>query len=207
MINRHNNCKGLTLVELLVALMVTSIILGAVAALAFAMGSVKDSTDDTSSKQSHLRYTTLRLNDLIRDCKLVCAAVGDDAAIWRADDNGDKKINACELVYIEAGASRNYIKLLEFTCADEIALSNIQGGSTKPTLLASGNYRQISLVPNCSNVQFSFDSTPPLSKFMSISFNVVENGASCQRQISGNLRGWVGNLLNSSATAIVNDDD
>ncbi len=207
MINRHNNSKGFTLAELLVAMMVTSIILAAVATLAFAMGSVKDSTDDTSSKQAQLRYATLRLNDLIRDCKLVCAAAGGDVAIWKADENGDKKINASELVYIEAGAGRNYIQLLEFTCADEIALSNIQGGSTKPTLLASGNYRQISLVPNCSNVQFSFVSAPPLSKFMSISFNVVENGASCQRQISGNLRGWSGNLLNSSATAIVNDDD
>ena len=55
MINRHNNGKGFTLVELLVALMVTSIILAAVATLAFAMGSVKDSTDDTSSKQAQLR--------------------------------------------------------------------------------------------------------------------------------------------------------
>jgi len=205
--NRHNTGKGFTLAELLVALMITSIILAAVATLAFAMGSVKDSTDDTSSKQAQLRYATLRLNDLIRDCKLVCAAVGDDVVIWRADDNGDKKINASELVYIEAGASRNYIQLLEFTCADECELSDIQNGSKKQTLLASGNYRRTEIVSACSNVQFSFDAVPPSSKFMSISFNVVENVASCQRQISGNLRGWAGNLLNSDATVIVDDDD
>lgn len=189
------------------ALMVTSIILAAVATLAFAMGSVKDSTDDTSLKQAHLRYATLRLNDLIRNCKLICAAVGDDVAIWKADDNGDKKINASELVYIEAGAGRNYIKLLEFTSSGEIALSNIQNGSTKQTLLASGNYRRISVVPECSGVQFSFDSAAPLSKFVSISFNVMENGTLCQRQVSSYLRGWSGNLLNSTATALVTDDD
>jgi len=206
--NRHNTGKGFTLAELLVALMITSIILTAVATLAFAMGSVKDSTDDTSSKQAQLRYATLRLNDLIRDCKLVCAAVGDDVAIWRADDNGDKKINACELVYIEAGASRNYIKLLESTSTSSsaISLSDINNGSAKATLVGGG-YRRIEIVPACSNVQFSFDAASPSSKFMSISFNVVENGASCQRQISGNLRGWAGNLLNSGATAMVNDDD
>lgn len=202
--NRNNNGKGFTLVELLVALMVTSIILAAVATLAFAMGSVKDSTDDTSFKQAHLRYATLRLNDLIRNCKLICAAVGDDVAIWRADDNGDKKINASELVYIEAGGGE--IKLLEFTSMDEKALSDIQSGAAKQALLASGNYRRTTLIPTCSNVQYSIPLSAS-SKFMSISFNVVENGALCQRQISGNLRGWAGNLLNSTATVIVSDDD
>jgi hypothetical protein len=48
-----------------------------------------------------------------------------------------------------------------------------------------------------------------LSRFMSISFNVLENNALCQRQISGKLRGWAGNLLDSQTnpTSIVNDDD
>ena len=208
-LNSRRYLTGFTLAELLVALMVTSIILAAVATLAFAMGSVKDSTDDTSLKEAQLRYATLRLNDLIRNCKLICAAAGDDVAIWRADDDNNGKINASELVYIEADTGRNYIKLLEFTSSDEIELSNIQNGSTKQTLLASGNYRRISLVPACSNVQFSFDSTPPLSKFMSISFNIVENNASRQCQTSGNLRGWAGNLLDNITipSAIVSDDD
>jgi len=201
--------SGFTLAELLVALMVTSIILAAVATLAFAMGSVKDSTDDTSFKQAHLRYATLRLNDLIRNCKLVCAAVGDDVAIWRADDNGDKKINASELVYIEAGTERNYIRLLEFTAADEKTLIDIQNGAAKQALLVSGSCKRTEIMPVCSDVQFSFDEAPPLSKFVSISFKVLENNALCQRQVSGKLRGWAGNLLNSQTnpTLIVNDDD
>jgi len=206
---RHNNCKGFTLVELLVALMVTSIILAAVATLAFAMSSVKTSTDDTSYKEAHLRYATLRLTDLIRNCRLVCAAVGNDTAIWKSDDNGDGKINAAELVYIEAGSDRQYIKLLEFTSAGgpSIELSEIVNDSARQTLLSSGNYRRITLVPSCSNVQFLFDNTPPLSRFMNISFDIVENGASRQWQINSRLRGWAGNLLNSSASAIVSDDD
>ncbi len=191
------------------ALMVTSIILAAAATLVFALGSVKDSTDDTSFKEAQLRYATLRLDDLVRHCKLICAAAGDDIAIWRADDDNNGKIRAAELVYIEAGPGRNYIKLLEFTStsSSSILLSDIQSGAAKPALLASSGYRRTGIVPNCSNVQFSFDSTPPLSKFVSISFDIVENGASCQRQISAFLRGWSGNLLNKTATAIVNKDD
>jgi prepilin-type N-terminal cleavage/methylation domain-containing protein len=208
-VNRHNNDKGFTLVELLLALMITGIILAAVATLAFALGSVKDSTDDTSYKEAQIRYSTLRLTDLIRHCKLICGAQGTDVAIWKADDNGDGKINAAELVYIESGQNRNYIQLLEFTTTggSSISLSDIQSGLTKQTLLASGNYRRTLPVKECSNVQFQFDSSPPLSKFVSISFNITENNASRQCQINALLRGWAGNLLNKTSSAIVGDDD
>jgi prepilin-type N-terminal cleavage/methylation domain-containing protein len=205
--NSHNISKGFTLAELLVALMVTSIILAAVATLAFAMGSVKDSTDDTSLKEAQLRYTTLRLNDLMRNCKLICVASGDDVAIWKSDDNSNKKINASELVYIEAGTERNYLQLLEFTSTGQIALSDIQSGVTKQALLSSGSYRRTMIMPSCGNVQYLFDTSPPMSRFMSVSFNIVENGASRQYQIIAALRGWSGNLLDSTASSIVNDDD
>ena len=46
---------GFTLAELLVALTVSSIILAAVAALAYAVGSANDSTDDTERKQAQVR--------------------------------------------------------------------------------------------------------------------------------------------------------
>ncbi|MHC4076272.1 MAG: PilW family protein [Planctomycetota bacterium] len=58
--------KGFTLAELLIALMVTSIILAAVATLAFAMGSANDTGDDISAKQAQVRYATLRICELIR---------------------------------------------------------------------------------------------------------------------------------------------
>ncbi len=58
--------RGFTLVELLVALMVTSIIFGAVATLAYAVGTAHDASDDTSQKQTYVRFATLRISELIR---------------------------------------------------------------------------------------------------------------------------------------------
>ncbi len=195
--------KGFTLVELLVALVVTGIVLAAVATLAFAMGTANDVADDSSQKQAQVRYATLRISELIRHCKLICGTPGSDVAVWRADDNGNGQININELVYIERGTSWDYLRLCEFPSSDTspVNLSDIE------TLSTSGySVTYVPLVPQCSNVQFSFDAAPPNSRFVSIAFDVLENDIVRQYQISAALRGWAGNLLDGSGS-IVSDDD
>jgi prepilin-type N-terminal cleavage/methylation domain-containing protein len=58
--------RGFSLVELLMALMVTAIILSAVVSLAFAFTSAHEDTANMSKNQAILRYATLRLRDSIR---------------------------------------------------------------------------------------------------------------------------------------------
>ncbi len=179
------NEDGLTLVELLVALGVASIVLTAVATLAYAMGTANDASDDTSQKQARVRYTTLRISELIRYCKLIYDTPDNDIVVWKADNNGDDIVDANELVYIETGLSRDYIQLRE----------------------ASGS--PVVLIPQCSNVQFRFDEPllpPPQRKSVSISFDLTENGIDRQYQINAALRGWAGHLLDGSGN-IVSDDD
>jgi prepilin-type N-terminal cleavage/methylation domain-containing protein len=198
---RYEN--AFTLVELLVALIVTSIALAAVATLAFAIGAANDETDDTSQKQAQIRHATLRISELIRHCKLICGTPGDDLAIWRADDNGNGQININELVYIERGAGRDYLRLCEFPSSDTsvVNLSDIETLST-----SDYSVTYVPLVPQCGNVEFSLDAAPPNSRFVSIAFDVLENDIVRQYQISAALRGWAGNLLDGSGN-IVSDDD
>jgi len=47
---------------------------------------------------------------------------------------------------------------------------------------------------------------PPQSEFVTISFDVVENGITRQCQINATLRGRAGNLLDEGGN-IVSDDD
>lgn len=198
--------KGFTLVELLVALIVTGIVLAAVATLAFAVGAANDETDDTSQKQAQIRHATLRISELIRYCKLICGMPGDDLAVWRADDNGNGQININELVYIERGTGRDYLRLCEFPSSDTsvVNLSDIDTLSTSDYDVVT----YVSLVPQCSNVQFGFlPELPPKSSFVTISFDIVENDIVHQYQISTALRGWAGNLLNDTGDSLVNDDD
>jgi prepilin-type N-terminal cleavage/methylation domain-containing protein len=200
---------GFTFVELLVALIVASIIFAAVATLAYTLGAVNDAANDTAEQQAQVRFATLRISELIRHCKLICGAPGDDLAIWRADADYDNKIDPNELVYIEAGSERNYIRLLDFpgASASEVLLSDIINGSAKTNLLSSYSERRIALIPGCSNVQYVPDSTPPRSKLVSVFFDLDKNGVTHQYQISAALCGWAGNLLNTAGDAIVSDDD
>ncbi|MHC4423841.1 MAG: prepilin-type N-terminal cleavage/methylation domain-containing protein [Planctomycetota bacterium] len=187
MIKENTRCEnGFTLVELLVALVVTSIVLTAVATLAFAMGTANDVSDDTSRKQAEVRFATLRISELLRYCKLIYDTPNNDIVIWKADNNGDDVVDSNELVYIETGPGRDYIQLRE---ADD---------------------SPVVLIPGCSNVQFWFDEPllpPPQRKSVSISFDLTENGVARRYQTNTVLRGWAGHLLDGSGGIVSSDDD
>jgi prepilin-type N-terminal cleavage/methylation domain-containing protein len=206
---KRNN--GLTLIELLMALVVTSIILTAVATLAFAMNSANKVTDDTSEKQAQIRFATLNISELIRHSKLICYVNGEELAVWRDDDTvgGEGRINAGELAYIEI--SNNRIQLMDFSYVplamqtDPITLAQLSG--LKASLIADCTERYAVLVPECSNVQFGFlPELPPRSTFVTISFDMAEDGVVRTYQISAALRGWAGNLLDSSNEIVADDD-
>ena len=204
--------KGFTLVELLVALAVTSIVLSAVAALAYAVGTANNASDDTSTKQAQLRYAGLRISELIKYCKLICRVSETDLAIWRADDNDDGHINAPELVYLETNSSKDYIRLLEFSTGKswlqtyDINPASIQGGLAKVWLKILCQKSYTVMVPQCSNVDFSVDAQPLQTRFVSVSFDLEENGTVHNYKIDAGLRSWAGYLLDGSGN-IVSDDD
>jgi len=209
-IRLKQNFKGFTLVELLVALMVTSIVLTAVATLAYALGVANDTSDDTSQKQAQVRFATLRISELIRHSKLICGVHSEDLAIWRADENGDGQINIEELVYVEWNLGQ--IRLLEFSPPpghenDIILVGDIKAGTVKNGLISSADESYTVFLSQCSNVQISTHGIPvPETRRISVFFDLVENGAVHNYQISATLRGWAGHLLDGSGN-IVSDDD
>ena len=204
---RYEN--GFTLVELMVAMIVTSIVTTAVVTLAYALDTINDVTNETSNKQAQIRFATLRISDLIRHCKLVCYASADELAVWSGDENGDGKINIGELAYLDAGMAHDHLWLYTFTppSSDAISLGLIDALATSWWSAYGSQDSPIHLIPECSNVQFGFlPELPPNSRFVTISFDVVENGIDRQCQINATLRGWAGNLLDKDGN-IVSDDD
>ncbi|MHC4742901.1 MAG: PilW family protein [Planctomycetota bacterium] len=201
---------GFTLVELLVALSVSSIILGAVAALAFAVQSANDTTDDTERKQAQVRYATLRISDLVRHSKLICYAGTDDFVVWKGDANGDGLINSSEIVCVEKGSEGTLLRLGDFPAGGSDPTIDFGDIGAVSTAWWSGygvSIRWTTLIPECGNVEFSFDALPPWSRYVNISFDLVENGISRNYEINGYVRGWGGNLVNDAGNALVSDDD
>ncbi len=167
--------NGFTLVELLVSLMVASVIFAAVAALAYGLGTANRSTDDTCQKQAQLRYATVRIAELIKMSKLLYTASDEEIVLW-LDNDANEKIDETELVSIRRVGAGNNMQIYEFRSEGEPAV----------------------LMPDCGNVRFEFDepTLPPTKrKFVSIRFELLENGINRQYQISASLRSWAGHLL------------
>ena len=201
--------KAFTLVELMVGLMVTSIILSAVATLAFALSSASTAGGDYACTQAQIRHATVRLLDLVGRCHLICAAPADDLVLWRADDNADRRININEVVYIETGANHEYLRLCEFTSADnpEVTLAALALPATKAQFVASYSERYTPLIPECSSVQFAYDLDPPATTLLAVTFDLEEDRASHRYQIVATARCRAGHLLDAAGTAIVESDD
>jgi prepilin-type N-terminal cleavage/methylation domain-containing protein len=209
MINNRYKKKGLTLIELLVAMIVTSIIATAVVTLAYALDTANDISDDTSEKQAQIRFAAIRISELIRHSRLVCYAGSDDLAVWRADDDNDNQISISELAYIECGSAHDHLRICEFQSSNSTAIniSSIGTFASNWWSAYSADVNYTNMMPQCSVVDFGFlPALPPQGKFVTISFEVVENGIARQCQINATLHGWAGNLLDEGGN-IVSDDD
>jgi prepilin-type N-terminal cleavage/methylation domain-containing protein len=205
----QRNIKAFTLVELLTALLVTSILLSAMATLAYAMSSATRTSDDTAIKQAQLRHTTLRLGELIRTSRMICAAPGNDLAVWTSDNNDDGLVNVDELVYIERGGALDSVSLCQFPAGATalVDFGSLTLTATKTQLLADYEETILPLLPTCRNVQFIIDVNPPDTRRVTISFDLTENQADHRYEVTATLRAWAGNLLNDSGDALIGDDD
>jgi len=203
---RYNpNRPGFTLAELLVALMVTGIILSAVASLAYALGSANRSTEKLSEHQGALRYTSLRISELIKHSSLAFTIPTNGIALWTDDDNANDLINGSELVYIESDETGRSLRLLEFPGQSQtVTISNIETGTARTTLIASTDERYVTLLGQCENVQFTLDAS---GRFLTILFDLAENNTTSSYQICGTLLCSADHLLDGSGELVSGDDD
>lgn len=206
--NHRTNNSGFTIVELLVALMVSAIILSAVATLAFAITSANSGSDEIIQKQSRLRFAQVRLKELIQNSKMICNSTATDIAIWKSDSDNDNKIDTGELVYIDTATTPGSLKILEFENAvgSSISLSQIKSGVIKGWLITNMLKSQNVLFDNCQNVSFSFDVATPRSSIATIKFEYSGPDGIKKYEISSK-KICNSNYLLTAANAIVALDD
>jgi len=209
----HRNVNGFTLAELLVALSITAIISAAVATLAFAVSSANDMFGQASERQTKIRYSAIRIEEFIRNCRLVCEAGDDYIALWRADDDGDSDIDIQEIVFIDARPGQDgKINLFECTGSGYVIepdLPDFDNYDIEATMEYYGTVRNTVLIDQCRNVSFELDAEPPYTRTVSISFEAFENDAYSEYEVNCYIRGWAGHLLNpyTEPVRLVSVDD
>ncbi len=92
-------------------MMVSGIVLAAVATLAYATGKADTALDDVLTGQRFLQADMRRIRDALRHSRRVFVTP-NCIALWRADDNGDNKINGSELQFLRTVGSD--LRLHEF---------------------------------------------------------------------------------------------
>ena len=144
--------------EMMVALMVASIILAAVATLAGATTAADQATDLMGREQSHLRQVSMRLTDLIRRANRVTITAVNGFQLWH-DTNADGIETSDERTTIIRGADLNTL-----TIGSKEAHSN------------------------CRDITFAYDTASPDTRFVTVTFNITENGLSQRHSINAGLR-------------------
>lgn len=150
---------GFTLVELMVALMVSAVVLGAVVTLANATTCADDATDQMGRQQAQLRFVTMRLSELIRCANQVRSISDDGFQLWH-DSDVDGVVDSDELTDITRGSDGDTIYIDE-----------------------TESHWQ------CENVSFEYDSTIASDvRFVAVWFDMDDNGITQTHTVSAKLR-------------------
>lgn len=200
--------RGFTVVELLVALLVTSIVLGAVANLSYAVGRAIESTEKLNHSQRTLRYATLRIGELIRHAKLVISnPTNESIAIWTADDKKeDNKINGSELVYIEFSDGSQELRMLEFPFQSEhVTIAGITDGSARTTLIDMTDEQVTVLAEDVTNAFFTHGSAT--AKYVVMDFALNIDSVRTGFQIRARAGASADNLIDQAGELVIGDDD
>ena len=157
MLIRSKN-KGFTLVELMVALLVASVVLAAVSTLAGAASAADTATDQLGRDQAQLRQVSIRLSDLIRRANRVQVTGVNGFMLWH-DTNADGLATANETTTVIRGDDGNVL-----TIGD----SEVHG--------------------QCRNISFTYDAESPDTRFITVSFEIIENGQTQRHSVNAQLR-------------------
>ncbi len=197
------------------ALTVSSIVLGAVGTLAFAMGAANKSLEQANRAQVYSRFSTLTLRDTLRYGRQAFVTPDGNIALWKADNNSDGLIDGSELVFFRVVGQELQLREFAFTngeVAPGFTIAEIEDGTAYSDLvqLASSNgnvdTRQTLKLPDCSEVTFTI-LDPPANKYLNLTYKLTENGVATKYQVNTRLRCSADNLIDYGAGQIVGDDD
>lgn len=158
MIKRNLKKSGFTLAELLIALIVASVVLAAVSTLAGATVAADEATDQMGREQTYLRQVSMRLTDLIRRANRVTFTDTNGFELWH-DANADGWEFADEITTVMSGADGNILT---------IGFNEIHS--------------------KCQNITFAYDAAAPDTRFITVSFDINENGQTQTHSINARLR-------------------
>ena len=170
---KRNRQPGFTLLELVLAMAITSMIGLSVVVAGSALSAAQSSTDCLSENIQAGRISMRTIESDIRTARLVLSGSSTALMLWKGDGNGDKLINLDEIVLLEYVPAQHLVQ--------EVSVTGMPTGlNTAYTLVQAGNSAQIrqtmvsatyasycntrTLATNVGSLSLVISPAPPTSK-------------------------------------------
>jgi len=201
-LKRHRQ-GGFTLIELVMGLLISGIILLAVATLSMAIRKGQEVTDQMTANQGMVRSLSVRMPELVRNSLAVWMADDGDLVIWTNDANANRQVETSELTYLMINSAGKKIEQMTCTGLDTpVTIAEILDGSAESAIKSSAFEQIIPVVKGCTNMQFLMQGY----KYVILQFQLTEETGSRDYQICARVRGdatpWI-----QGGTLVAADDD
>ena len=178
---RKRISKGMTLMELLLAVSATAVIGAAVVGTGFALASAQDNSDTYSECVQTSRVAMGRLTSMLRESQLVTGTDANGIVLWTGDPNGNQRINLSELAAILYDEDTKEIiqyqivfpegwpPVLVWLLDVSISLKDVPDPAYCAWYVGNSPYgMETVLASDVFECEFSVSPSPPFSRFVSI---------------------------------------
>ena len=119
-VGQSPRARAFTLVEILMAMMVSGIILSAVVSLAWVLGNYQNEGDGRLALATHGRFATTLLTRDLRGARAVTVSSTGGLILWMGDLDNDTRMDSQEFVFYYRPAQDTVIRRLSFSSGFEL---------------------------------------------------------------------------------------
>ncbi|MEM6552778.1 MAG: type II secretion system protein [Planctomycetota bacterium] len=183
--------RGLTLVELLLAISGVVVIGAAIVAMLTSSAYATDEANDIRALVVRHKATSARLAANIRESKQVLANGADYLVLWVADTDGDEVPSLLEIRRIELDSASSTIRIRDANpAATDVIYTLSDNFTTITNTLASGSdFPAVDLSEEVSALAFTLNDPDPLAAtLVTVRYTVTEGKLTDQGVVTARLR-------------------
>jgi prepilin-type N-terminal cleavage/methylation domain-containing protein len=185
--------RGFTLTELLIAIMITGIILSAVASLTYAVSRLWAHNGASDQVGHHLDSAAGQVSSAVRGCRVVLHEGASRVGLWGGDLDADGEIDVRELVLIGYQPARQRLVRIQWDASPataEVSPDAFVGadGWSQVVDAHEAVKKEAVLAEDVTACSFTLDKPPPETRRMTVELTIVQGGYSRTSRFTASVR-------------------
>jgi len=194
------NCRAMTLVEVMMALLITSMIGAVTTSVTVALFNAHDSTDAYAENVQSARMSLTQLQSLIGSARLVTEGDETTMTLWAFDAADPGVINCQEVVRLRFDEPSGTIQQIYFEFPDglpadiykalnaPLTLNETADWNVASNVLGFAGLHDTVIATGVSSVRFRYDTNPPFSRLVAVEATFGEGRQAVAHRTAMSLR-------------------